>query len=69
MKALRIKDVIDKVSLSQSTIYKMISQGEFPKPFPLGPARVAWIESEIDEWLTEKAAARRAPRPDEGADQ
>lgn len=55
MRAIRIKDVIQKVSLSQSTIYAMISRGTFPKPFELTPGRVAWIEDEIDSWLAEKS--------------
>lgn len=55
MRAIRIKEVIQKVSLSQSTIYAMIAKGAFPKPFELTPGRVAWIEEDIDAWLTEKA--------------
>jgi prophage regulatory protein len=58
MKALKIKDVIEKVSLGQSTIYKMVSAGEFPKPFQIAPNRVAWVESEIDDWLIERASQR-----------
>ena len=55
MRAIRIKEVIQKVSLSQSTIYAMIAKGKFPKPFELTPGRVAWIETDIDAWLAEKA--------------
>ena len=55
MKALRIKQVIDKVSLGQSTIYRMIADGEFPKPFSLSAGRTAWLEENIDRWLAEKA--------------
>ena len=59
MRASRIKDVIQKVSLSQSTIYAMIAKGCFPKPFELTAGRVAWLEEDIDAWLAEKAG--RAP--------
>ncbi|SPK73083.1 putative prophage regulatory protein AlpA [Cupriavidus taiwanensis] len=59
MRAIRIKDVIQKVSLSQSTIYAMIAKGFFPKPFELTAGRVAWLEEDIDAWLAEKAG--RAP--------
>lgn len=55
MRAIRIKEVIQKVSLSQSTIYVMMAKGAFPKPFELTPGRVAWIEEDIDAWLAEKA--------------
>ena len=63
MQVLRIKDVISKGSLGQSTIYRMVAQGTFPKPFPLAPGRVGWGESEIEEWLAEKAATRMASLP------
>lgn len=58
MKALKIKDVVEKVSLGQSTIYKMVSLGTFPRPFQIAPNRVAWVESEIDDWLIECASQR-----------
>lgn len=64
MKILRIKDVISKVSLGQSTIYRMIAQGDFPKPIPLAPNRVGWVESEINEWLAERAAMRMTSTPE-----
>lgn len=65
MRAIRIKEVIQKVSLSQSTIYAMIAKGKFPRPFELTPGRVAWIEDDIDAWLAAKAGrdpASVAPR-------
>lgn len=55
MRAIRIREVIQKISLSQSTIYAMISKGAFPKPFELTPGRVAWIEDDVDSWLATKA--------------
>ena len=55
MRAIRIKEVIQKVSLGQSTIYAMIAKGKFPKPFELTPGRVAWIEEDVDTWLAVKA--------------
>ena len=58
MRAIRIKEVMQKVSLSQSTIYAMIAKGNFPSPFELTPGRVAWDEEEVDAWLATKKAAR-----------
>ena len=60
MKAIGIKQVAEKVNLGQSTIYRMISKGLFPKPFALGENRTAWIESDIDDWLADKAGKPRA---------
>lgn len=49
---LRLPDVKARVGLSRSTIYLRITQGNFPKPVPLGGRAVGWVESEIEEWLT-----------------
>ncbi|WLE58353.1 AlpA family transcriptional regulator [Burkholderia plantarii] len=68
MKALRIKDVVAKVALSQSSIYALVAAGEFPKPFQLTANRVAWLEQDVDDWLSAKAG--RAPeRAKEGSTQ
>ena len=44
----------DKVGLSYPTIWKLMRRGEFPRSRRLGEgkfARVAWLESEIEEWI------------------
>lgn len=55
MNAITIDQLTKKVSLGRSTIYRLISEGKFPKPFQLVPNRNAWIESDIDAWLAEKS--------------
>jgi len=66
MRLLSLPEVISRVSLRKSAVYARLSQDEFPKPVNLG-RRVAWISSEIDDWITlqiqrrdlESAAATR----------
>lgn len=60
MRAIRIKEVATKIGLGPSTIYRMIAEGRFPKPFPIAPNRNAWIEEDIDVWLAEKAGKKFA---------
>lgn len=55
---LRIADVKRKVGLSQSLIYKKISDGEFPAPVPIGGRAVAWLEAELDDWIAQRVAER-----------
>lgn len=62
MRAINIKQVAEKVSLGKSTIYRMVADGDFPKPFPLGANRTAWLEEDIDAWLATKAG-RPIPQP------
>ncbi|VVE77367.1 helix-turn-helix transcriptional regulator [Pandoraea sputorum] len=55
MRALSVKQVAEKLSLGQSTIYRMVANGEFPKPFVLYSNRTAWLEEDIDAWLAKPA--------------
>ena len=53
MKLIRIKEVMDRTGLARSTIYKYISEEKFPQPTKLGPRTVAWVESEIENWIND----------------
>jgi prophage regulatory protein len=62
-RVLRKPDVKGRTGLSNSTIHAWIKEGRFPAPVALGARAVGWIESEIDAWIADRAAARRsAPR-------
>ncbi len=59
---LRLPTVKDRTGLSRSSIYLRISEGSFPKQVCLGGGRaVGWIESEIQDWLSEQIEASRRP--------
>jgi prophage regulatory protein len=57
-----IGDVQRRVPFSRSTIYLMISRGEFPKQISLGARAVGWLRSEIDQWIESRVAARHEER-------
>lgn len=56
---LRRKQVEMRTGLSRSTIYLYIQNGEFPKPVPLGPRAVGWLESEVSEWIAGRVRSAR----------
>ncbi|QIW10594.1 AlpA family transcriptional regulator [Francisella sp. LA112445] len=58
MKAMKIKEVIDRVGLSKSTIYRLAKANQFPRPIKLAENSSAWIKSEVDAWLQSKIEAR-----------
>lgn len=58
MKILRLPQVMSQTGLARSTIYKLIDAGDFPKPIPIMKRTVGWLESEIEEWICERVAAR-----------
>jgi len=51
---LRLKEVVRMVGLSRSTIYNYMNEGKFPKHRNIGPRSVAWLDTEIHEWIREK---------------
>lgn len=57
-KLLRLPDVIARTGLSRSTIYETATR--FPKPVKLSARAVAWVESEVDEWIESRMTARIA---------
>ncbi|MCR9301554.1 AlpA family transcriptional regulator [Vibrio fluvialis] len=59
MRFLRLKDVMSLTGLGRSTIYKfMADETDFPKSVPLGGRAVAWVESEIEEWMELRLSMR-----------
>ena len=43
--------VIHKTGLQTTQIYDLIADGKFPAPVPIGARAVAWVESEVDDWI------------------
>ena len=51
-----------KSSISRSLRHKLIKEGKYPQPVQIGARRIAFLESEIDEWIAARVAASRANR-------
>ena len=50
-KLLRLPALLECVSLSRGTIYRMMDEDRFPRPIRIGLSAVAWRQSDIDEWI------------------
>jgi prophage regulatory protein len=57
-RALRLTNVLDKVGVSRTQLYRLIGQGDFPRQFHLSARTSAWDEAEVDAWLQAKREAR-----------
>jgi len=55
---LRRKEVERLTALSRSRIYFLMEAGNFPRPVRLGTMSVAWVETEIMEWVATRIAER-----------
>lgn len=48
---LRLPTVLDRVPFSKTEIYRRVRTGEFPKPISIGVRAVAWLESDIEQYI------------------
>jgi len=58
MRFIKLKEVMERTGLGRSSVYKQMSEGTFPKNVSLGDRAVAWVESEIEDWIVERVAER-----------
>ena len=55
---IRRKAVEELTGLARSTIYQMVHEGRFPRPVRLGGRAVAWLETEVNDWVAARIAER-----------
>lgn len=64
-KVLRMPALKESLGLrSSTTVYKLVNEGDFPKPVKLTNRAIGWIASEVDEWL---ASRERVTTPTEAS--
>ncbi|MGA2633099.1 MAG: AlpA family phage regulatory protein [Terracidiphilus sp.] len=57
---LKIEGVLERIPVSRSQLYDVISAGKFSKQIhPGGGEGAFWVESEIDEWIQSQIDAER----------
>jgi prophage regulatory protein len=50
----RLPEVLRQTGLSRSTIYDMISRGDFPRQVQLGRRAVGWMAADVLDWIHAK---------------
>lgn len=56
---IRLPEVQRRTGYSKAWIYRLMSQQRFPKTVKIGSRAIAFIESEIDEWINQRIAESR----------
>lgn len=59
---LRKQEILSLTGLSDVTLWRMEQANEFPKRVQLGKKSVGWLETEYNDWVIEKAAARTSKK-------
>ena len=60
MRVLSKRAAAAKVNYSVPHIDKMVSQGRFPRKIQLGPNKIGFLETEVDEWIADRVRERDA---------
>jgi excisionase family DNA binding protein len=51
MRLLTFDEVCERLRVSRDTVTTMVDRGEFIQPLQIAPRRVAFLESEFEEWI------------------
>ncbi|EAS8983578.1 TPA_asm: AlpA family phage regulatory protein [Salmonella enterica] len=58
-KLIKMSEAAHRAGFGKAWIYKLIAQGRFPKPIKTGTRSIAFVESEIEEWINQRIAESR----------
>lgn len=58
-KLIRFRDLRKSIPLSRSTIWRKVRDGQFPSPIRIGKSAVAWLSSDIQQWIEHQVAISR----------
>ncbi|WP_375188531.1 helix-turn-helix transcriptional regulator [Sphingobium yanoikuyae] len=50
---LKLDEVMRRVGLGKSMVYRLISEGQFPAPYKISPFASRWSEQEIVTWISD----------------
>ena len=51
---LRKSEVLERIRVSATTLWRMQGRGEFPPSFRISRGAVGWRESDIERWIEER---------------
>ena len=55
---IRLPAVLQKVGMSKSFVYDLITQDKFPKPVKVSSRISCWVTAEVEQWVQERIDAR-----------
>lgn len=67
MRFLRIPELVDRLGVSRTTLWRWERAQLLPPRRRIGPNSVGWLEQEIEEFLRNRPPVRSEPRVDKSA--
>jgi len=62
---VRLNEVLKLTGLCRSSVYQLMRRSEFPEQIPIGPRAVAWVLTEILDWIRCRVDSRRGKSDDD----
>lgn len=59
IRLIRLKEVMAMTGLSRSYVYQLIGEGYLPQSISLGARAVAWVHSELQQWIDSRVEQAR----------
>lgn len=56
---IKLPEVMRRTGCGKAWIYRLIQQKRFPASVKIGTRAIAFVESEIDEWINQRIAESR----------
>ena len=60
---LRLTEVLKRVGLGRSSVYRMVTENRFPPPRRLSTKAIGWLDHEIDDWLKTRTGSAGSAEP------
>jgi prophage regulatory protein len=60
---LRLAEVLKRVGLGRSSVWRMVKENRFPAPRRLSTKAIGWLDDEIDDWLKARTSSAGSAEP------
>ncbi|WGE28331.1 AlpA family transcriptional regulator [Edwardsiella tarda] len=56
---IRLSEVQRRTGYSKAWIYRLLKENRFPQSVKIGSRSIAFVESEVDDWINQRIAESR----------
>ncbi|EOV0999187.1 helix-turn-helix transcriptional regulator [Edwardsiella piscicida] len=56
---IRLSEVQRRTGYSKAWIYRLLKEKRFPQSIKIGSRSIAFVESEVDDWINQRIAESR----------
>ncbi|UCQ23736.1 AlpA family transcriptional regulator [Edwardsiella tarda] len=56
---IRLSEVQRRTGYSKAWIYRLLKENRFPQSIKIGSRSIAFVESEVDDWIDQRIAESR----------